>query len=45
MSDAIAGVTDLMGQGVPVRIGIGVGPVVAGWSAPTDSFTTCGVTR
>jgi adenylate cyclase len=30
MSDAIAGVTDLMGQIVPVRIGIGVGPVVAG---------------
>ena len=30
MSDAIAGLTDLMGQTVPVRIGIGVGPVVAG---------------
>src|SRR5262249_22486992 len=30
MSDAIAGLRDLMGQMVPVRIGIGVGPVVAG---------------
>jgi adenylate cyclase len=30
MSDAIAGLRDLMGQMVPVRIGMGVGPVVAG---------------
>lgn len=30
MSDAIAGLTGLMGQIVPIRIGIGVGPVVAG---------------
>jgi adenylate cyclase len=30
MSDAIAGLTGLMGQNVPIRIGIGVGPVVAG---------------
>ncbi len=30
MSDAIAGLTDQVGQAVPVRIGIGVGPVVAG---------------
>ncbi len=30
MSDAIAGLTDMMGQIVPIRIGIGVGPVVAG---------------
>ena len=30
MSDAIAGLTDMMGQVVPIRIGIGVGPVVAG---------------
>jgi adenylate cyclase len=30
MSDAIAGLTDMVGQIVPIRIGIGVGPVVAG---------------
>lgn len=30
MSDAIAGLRDQVGQAVPVRIGIGVGPVVAG---------------
>jgi adenylate cyclase len=30
MGDAIAGLTDQVGQAVPVRIGIGVGPVVAG---------------
>src|ERR1700693_5158923 len=30
MSDAIAGITDLMGQIVPVRIGISVRPLVAG---------------
>ena len=30
MGDAIAGLTDQVGQTVPVRIGIGVGPVVAG---------------
>jgi adenylate cyclase len=30
MGDAIAGLTDQVGHAVPVRIGIGVGPVVAG---------------
>jgi adenylate cyclase len=30
MGDAITGLTDRMGQTVPIRIGIGVGPVVAG---------------
>jgi adenylate cyclase len=30
MSDAIAGLKDQVGQAVPVRIGMGVGPVVAG---------------
>ena len=30
MADAISGLTDQVGQAVPVRIGIGVGPVVAG---------------
>jgi len=30
MGDAIAGLTDRVGQAVPVRIGMGVGPVVAG---------------
>lgn len=30
MSDAIAGLTGMIGQIVPIRIGIGVGPVVAG---------------
>jgi len=30
MGDAIGGLTDEVGQAVPVRIGIGVGPVVAG---------------
>ncbi len=30
MADAVAGLTDQVGQAVPIRIGMGVGPVVAG---------------